>query len=104
DLFPMLLMLMAAITATACLFFAFRSVDPEKERFFFYPLMLFLVAAVNGALMTGDVFNLYVFFELMLVSSYLLFTLGGRPAQLSESFKFLIINTVSSAFLLLGIA
>src|SRR5690606_5466777 len=37
-------------------------------------------------------------------ASYLLLTLGGRPAQLSESFKFLVINTLSSAFLLLGIA
>lgn len=104
DLFPMLLMLMTAITGTASLFFAFRAIEPEKERFFFYPLMLFIVAAVNGAFMTGDIFNLYVFFELILIASYLLFTLGGRPAQLSESFKFLVVNSVSSAFLLLGIA
>lgn len=104
DLFPMLLMLATAITGTASLFFAFRSIDPEKERHFFYPLLLFSVAAVNGALMTGDLFNLYVFFELILVASYLLFTIGGRPGQLRESFKFLMINSVSSAFLLLGIA
>jgi len=104
DLFPALLMVMAALTGTACLFFSFRSIEPEKERFFYYPLFLFMTAAVNGALMTGDLFNLYVFFELTLMASYLLLTLGGRPAQLSESFKFLVINTLSSAFLLLGIA
>lgn len=104
DLFPALLMLMTATTSIACLFFAFKSVGPEKERFYFYPLLLFVLASVNGALMTGDLFNLYVFFELILIVSYLLFTLGGRPAQLSESFKFLVINSVSSAFLLLGIA
>lgn len=104
DLFPILLMLMTVITGIACLFFAFRSIEREKERFFFYPLLLFMTASVNGALMTGDLFNLYVFFELILIASYLLFTLGGRPAQLSESFKFLVINSVSSAFLLLGIA
>lgn len=104
DLFPMLLMVMTAITGTACLFYAFKTVKPEKERFFFYPLLLLITASVNGAFMTGDLFNLYVFFELILIASYLLFTLGGRPAQLSESFKFLIINSVSAAFLLLGIA
>lgn len=104
DLFPMLLMLMTALTGTASLLFAFRSINPEKERFFFYPLLLFIIASVNGAFMTGDIFNLYVFFELILIASYLLFTLGGRPAQLSESFKFLVVNSVSSAFLLLGIA
>lgn len=104
DLFPMLLMLMTAITGTASMFFAFRTVSPEKERFYFYPLMLFIMASVNGAFMTGDIFNLYVLLELILIASYLLFTLGGRPAQLSESFKFLVINSVSSAFVLLGIA
>lgn len=103
DLFSIMLMLMSALTATASLFFAFRSIGPEKERFFFYPLVMFLVAAVNGALMTGDIFNLYVFFELILIASYLLFTHGGRPGQLKESFKFLLINSVSSSFLLLGI-
>src|SRR5690606_24256171 len=104
DLFSVLLMLMGAITATASLFFAFRSIGPRKERYFFYPLMMFKVASVNGALMTGDVFNLYVFFELILITSYLLFTCGGRAGQLKESFKFLLINSVSSSFLLLGIA
>ena len=88
----------------ASLFFAFRSIGPRKERYFFYSLIMFLVASVNGALMTGDIFNLYVFFELILISSYLLFTHGGRAGQLKESFKFLLINSVSSAFLLLAIA
>lgn len=104
DLFSILLILMGTITAVASLLFAFRSIGPEKEYFFFYPLMLFMAASVNGAMMTGDIFNLYVFFELILIVSYLLFTHGGRPGQLAESFKFLIINSVSSTFLLLGIA
>ena len=104
DLLSALLMLMGVVTAAASLFFAFRSIGPRKERYFFYSLIMFLVASVNGALMTGDIFNLYVFFELILISSYLLFTHGGRAGQLKESFKFLLINSVSSAFLLLAIA
>lgn len=104
DLLSALLMLMGVVTAAASLFFAFRSIGPLKERYFFYSLTMFLVASVNGALMTGDIFNLYVFFELILISSYLLFTHGGRAGQLKESFKFLLINSVSSAFLLLAIA
>lgn len=103
DLFSSLLMLMGVLTAAASVFFAFRSAPPQKERFYLYPLMLFLVAAVNGALMTGDIFNLYVFFELILIASYLLFAHGGKPGQLKESFKFLLLNSVSSAFLLIGI-
>src|SRR5690554_6571635 len=96
DLLSALLMLMGVVTAAASLFFAFRSIGPLKERYFFYSLIMFLVASVNGALMTGDIFNLYVFFELILISSYLLFTHGGRAGQLKESFKFLLINSVRS--------
>lgn len=103
DLFSALLMLMGAVTATASLFFTFRYAGPQKERYFIYSLILFLVAAVNGALMTGDIFNLYVFFELILISSYLLFSHGGRAGQLKETFKFVLLNMVSSAFLLIGI-
>lgn len=104
DLFPALLIIMTAVVGTASLFYAFKTLSAEKEHFFFYPLFLILTASINGAFMTGDLFNLYVFFELILMVSYLLLTLGGRKAQLSESFKFLIINAVSGAFLLLGIA
>lgn len=104
DLFPAMLMLMTALTGTVCLLYAFKTLDAQKEQFFFYPLYLLVVASINGAFMTGDLFNLYVFFELILMTSYLLLTLGGRSAQLSESFKFLVINAVSAAFLLVGIA
>lgn len=104
DLFPALLIIMTAVVGTASMFYAFKTLDPKKERYFFYPLFLLLTASINGAFMTGDLFNLYVFFELILMVSYLLLSLGGRPVQLSESFKFLIINAVSGAFLLLGIA
>ena len=71
---------------------------------FFYPFVFFLIAGVNGSFLTGDFFNLFVCFEVMLLSSYVLITLGGRKVQLVESIKYVSINVLSSWFFLLGIA
>ena len=71
---------------------------------FFYPFVFFLIAGVNGSFLTGDLFNLFVCFEVMLLSSYVLITLGGRKVQLVESIKYISINVLSSWFFLVGIA
>ena len=62
------------------------------------------MAGVNGSFLTGDLFNLFVCFEVMLLSSYVLITLGGRKVQLVESIKYVSINVLSSWFFLLAIA
>lgn len=103
DLFPALLMIMTMVTGIACLFYAFRSLSQDKERFFFYPLYLLITGSINGAFMTGDLFNLFVFFELILMAAYLLLTIGGGPIQLRESYKFMLINVVSASFFLIGV-
>ena len=104
DSFSMLLVLTSAIVTAIVLLYAFTSIGPEKENMFFYSFVLFLIAGVNGSFMTGDLFNLFVCFEVMLLSSYVLITLGGRKIQLIESVKYVVINVLSSWFFLLGIA
>ncbi len=66
--------------------------------------MLFLVTGVNGSFLTGDLFNLFVFFEVMLLASYVLLSLGGTKVQLRESIKYVLINVISSALFLASIA
>ena len=46
-------------------------------------LILFLLMGVNGAFLAGDLFNLYVFFEVLLMASFVLLTLGGQPGQIN---------------------
>ncbi|WP_186672275.1 Na+/H+ antiporter subunit D [Sporosarcina sp. BP05] len=104
DSFSMLLVLTTAIVTGILLIYAFSSIGRAHENMFFYPFVFFLIAGVNGSFLTGDLFNLFVCFEVMLLSSYVLITLGGRKVQLVESIKYIAINVLSSWFFLVGIA
>ncbi len=104
DSFSTLLVLTTAVVTAIILLYSFSSVGPRYENMFFYPFVLFLVAGVNGSFLTGDLFNLFVCFEVMLLASYVLITLGGRRVQLIESIKYVVINVLSSWFFLVGIA
>ncbi len=104
DMFATLLLLSSSIVALFCLLYAFHSIGREREEHYFYPLFLFLIAGVNGSFLTGDLFNLFVCFEVMLISSYVLISLGGTKIQLRESIKYVLTNVVSSFLFLLAIA
>lgn len=103
DMVSALLVVAASIIALACLLYAFQSVNKEREEHHFYPFFHFLIAGVNGSFLTGDIFNLFVSFELMLISSYALIVLGGTERQLRETIKYVLINIVSSALFVASI-
>src|SRR5699024_9866409 len=71
-------------------------VSDEKESYFFYTFAFLLISGVSGAFLTGDLFNLFVFFEVLLMASYGLIVLGGNKIQLRESLKYVLINLFSS--------
>ncbi len=70
-----------------------------RELFGAQALFQFLFMGVNLSFVTGDVFNLFVAFEVMLISSYGLLLLGGELPQLREGLKYVVINLVSSTLL-----
>jgi multicomponent Na+:H+ antiporter subunit D len=70
----------------------------------FYTLFLLMVAGMNGVIITGDMFNLFVFLEIASVASYALVAFGTEEEELEASFKYIIMSTVGSLFVLLGIA
>ena len=88
DSFSMLLVLTTAIVTAIVLLYAFSSIGEAHENMFFYSFVFFFIAGVNGSFLTGDLFNLFVCFEVMLLASYVLITLGGRKIQLVESIKY----------------
>lgn len=104
DSFALLLVLVTNIVGAICVLYAMATIGHDRERLYFYSFVLFLIAGVNGSFLTGDLFNLFVTFEVMLLASYALITLGGSKKQLQESFKYIAINVVSSSLFLIAIA
>src|SRR5699024_9337541 len=80
------------------------TIGKTRETLYFYAFVNFLIAGVNGSFLTGDLFNLFVTFEVMLLASYALITLNGKKVQLRESIKYVAINVVASSFFLIAIA
>ena len=70
----------------------------------FYPLFHILVGGLSGAFLTGDLFNLYVCFEVMLMASFGLLVWGQTPAQLDAAVKYVVINLLATLLLLMGLA
>jgi multicomponent Na+:H+ antiporter subunit D len=63
-----------------------------------------LAAGVSASFVTGDLFNLFVAFEMMLVASYVLLTLGGRPDQVRSGMSYVLISLVASTFFITALA
>jgi multicomponent Na+:H+ antiporter subunit D len=100
DLFSAIMVLLAGVIAVAVALFALGSLDGRRERFGYYPLFHVLLMGVCGAFLTGDLFNLYVWFEVMLIASFVLLVLGGERAQLEGGVTYVALNLVSSAVFL----
>ena len=103
DLTASIMVLFSSILFLICLLFGFFVLHIEQQKNFYYPLWQFLIIGVNGALLTGDLFNLFVFFEIMLIASYILLVIGSSKAQLQETFKYLIINLAGSTLFLIAL-
>lgn len=104
DMFSALLVLTASIIAFASIIYSFWSIEEQRKKYYYYAFFQFLLVGVNGAFTTGDIFNLFVFFEVMLMSSYVLLVLGGTKIQLRESIKYILVNIVSSALFIVAVA
>jgi multicomponent Na+:H+ antiporter subunit D len=96
DLLSAIMMVLSATMGLTVLWYSFGDIDRGREQWGFYLLFHLLLMGINGSFLTGDLFNLFVFFEVMLIASYVLLSLGGEPGQLQESFKYLVLNLLAS--------
>jgi multicomponent Na+:H+ antiporter subunit D len=69
----------------------------------FYALFLLMIAGMNGVVLTGDLFNMFVFIEIASISSYALVGFGTEHEELEASFKYIILGGIASLFILFGI-
>lgn len=103
DLLAAVMVLITGIVCLAVAAYSLADVDEYREQFGFHALFHCLIAGVTGAFLTGDLFNLYVWFEVMLISSFGLLVLGGDRAQLDGGVKYVCLNLVATASFLLGV-
>lgn len=103
DMFSATLLLTTSVVALAVICFGFSEVDEHAERLGHHSMLHVMIAGVCGAFATGDLFNLYVWFEVMLIASFGLLILGGRPEQIDGAVKYVTLNLISTTLFLAGI-
>lgn len=81
----------------------YGSAGDDEKGSFFHPLVHFLVLGVNGAFLTGDLFNLFVFFEVLLIASYALLMHAGDKQNTRAALQYVILNLVGSSVFLIGL-
>ena len=97
------MVVITAITALAVSVYALADIEDRSERLGYHALFNMLIGGVNGAFLTGDLFNLYVWFEVMLISSFGLLVLGSSKAQIDGGVKYVTLNLISTVMFLTGI-
>jgi len=99
-----LLLLAISVVSTAAMFFSIRYMEQYTAKPKYLSLFLLMVAGMNGVVLSGDVFNLYVFLEIASIASYALVGFGCEHEELEASFKYMVLGSIASTFILFGVA
>ncbi|WP_377295732.1 Na+/H+ antiporter subunit D [Rhizobium sp. SGZ-381] len=103
DVFGALLALVSAMAALAAGIAALSDISETGRRYGFFPFLMLLMAGVSGAFLTGDLFNLYVWFEVLLISSFGLLILGSEREQIDGALKYAVLNLLGTTFFLIAV-
>ncbi|MFA5032919.1 MAG: proton-conducting transporter membrane subunit [bacterium] len=98
--------LMLILVNTVSLFAAIYSIsymNRYTSKPYYYILFLLMLVGMNGIIITGDLFNLFVFIEIASISSYALVSFGIQHEELEASFKYMVIGEIASTFILFAI-
>ncbi|MBV0934537.1 monovalent cation/H+ antiporter subunit D [Marinobacterium weihaiense] len=101
DRLSTLLVLLTSVLGLASLLYA--SAGDDRTGAHFYPLILLQLMGINGAFLTGDIFNLFVFFEVLLIASYALLIHGGGKQKTQAGFHYVALNLVGSSLFLFAL-
>jgi len=102
DRFSAVMVAVSSFMGSGVAWYAVGEIDDDRLRRYFFPLYLALLFGVNGAFLTGDLFNLYVWFEVMLIASFVLMAIGGKKSELEGALKYVSLNLLASMFFLIG--
>jgi multicomponent Na+:H+ antiporter subunit D len=97
------MLLIVNVVAFLTIIYSYVYMTKFEDYLRFYTLFLFMLAGMNGVVLTGDLFNLFVFLEIASIASYALVGYGVDAEELEASFKYLILGALASVFILFGI-
>ena len=104
DRFAALMLTVGTVMLLAVLLYALGQRTEDESSHWYHPAYMVLMAGVCGAFLAGDLFNMFVFFEVLLISSYVLLTLEGNDDQIRSGTTYVVLNVVESLVLVSGVA
>jgi multicomponent Na+:H+ antiporter subunit D len=99
-----LLLLAISVVSTAAILFSVRYMERYTAKAKYLSLFMLMVAGMNGVVLSGDIFNLFVFLEIASIASYALVGFGCEHEELEASFKYMVLGSIASIFILFGVA
>lgn len=103
DTLSSIMTLLTALVSLTVGIYSTAAINTSRIRFGYFMNFHFLVMGLLGVFLTGDVFNLYVWFEIVIISSFVLLTLGGKKMQMEGAIKYVSINMLASTIFLTAI-
>jgi multicomponent Na+:H+ antiporter subunit D len=103
DGFTAFMLVTVNLVAFAISIYAVNYMEKFTSKWKFYTLFLLMLGGMNGVIITGDIFNLFVFLEIASVASYALVAFGTERHELEAAFKYAVMSTIGSLFILIGI-
>ena len=103
DALSSIMVVLTAIISLAVGIFSTVAINPSRIKYGYFVIFHFLVMGLLGSFLTGDIFNLYVWFEVVIISSFVLLTLGGKRLQMEGAIKYVTMNMLASIIFLTAI-
>jgi multicomponent Na+:H+ antiporter subunit D len=104
DGFSILMLIIINLVGFLATLYSVEYMEKFTDKARYYTLFLLMMAGMNGVVLSGDMFNLFVFLEVAAISSYALVAFGTEAEELEAAFKYQVMGTVASGFILLAIA
>ncbi len=103
DSLSAIMVVLTAIVSMAVGVYSTVALNPSRIKYGYFVIFHFLVMGLLGSFLTGDIFNLYVWFEVVIISSFVLLTLGGKKMQMEGAIKYVAMNMLASIIFLTAI-
>jgi len=103
DALAAFMLALTAVVAVYAVTFSVEFIDPANQQVYYHPLFQFLLLGATGAFLTGDLFNLFVWFEVMLMTSYVFVAFYGDEQHTAAAVRYVVLNMIGGLFMLLAI-